>query len=414
MSLRKKTLIIIVSVFLVLIATLIISSRFVVLKGFINLETEHIQLNVEQVWDKVSNDISRLASVAGDWAPWDDSYEFMNNQNKTYIENNLNVDTLNNLEINFMLFVNQSGQLIFAKAFDLTEGREATLPMGLWDHVISKRTLFELPSVKEGKSGILMLGDTPVLVASRAIVKSNFQGPNRGTLVIGKYLDASEIKKISEATHLSLSVHPFNRVQMPPDLKEALSLMSDKKPIAVIPQNKNFISGYMVRRDIERKPAFILKIDANRKIYNQGLNTLLYFNLSAVVIGFIFIISTMLLMEKSVLAPLFVLIENVGKIGKNGGLSQRIAVSSKNELGKLEFSINRMLDRIQAAHDKIQTLEGLIPICSYCKKIRDDAGFWQKVDRYIQDRTHAQFSHGICPECAKEHFPEFDINGEDE
>jgi hypothetical protein len=119
-------------------------------------------------------------------------------------------------------------------------------------------------------------------------------------------------------------------------------------------------------------------------------------------------------MEKSVLAPLFVLIENVGKIGKNGGLSQRIAVSSKNELGKLEFSINRMLDRIQAAHDKIQTLEGLIPICSYCKKIRDDAGFWQKVDRYIQDRTHAQFSHGICPECAKEHFPEFDINGEDE
>jgi HAMP domain-containing protein len=324
------------------------------------------------------------------------------------------VDALYNLKIDFLLFVDQSGQLIFEKAVDLTEGREATLPMGLWDSVISKRTLFEHPGAQKGKSGILMLGDVPVLVASRAILQSNFQGPDRGTLVIGKYLDASEIKKISEAAHLSLSVHPFNRVQMPPDLKEALSLMSDKKPIAVIPQNKNFISGYMVRRDIERKPAFILKIDANRKIYNQGLNTLLYFNLSAVVIGFIFIISTMLLMEKSVLAPLFVLIENVGKIGKNGGLSQRIDVSSKNELGKLEFSINRMLDRIQAAHDKIQTLEGLIPICSYCKKIRDDAGFWQKVDRYIQDRTHAQFSHGICPECAKEHFSEFDINGEDE
>jgi hypothetical protein len=84
-------------------------------------------------------------------------------------------------------------------------------------------------------------------------------------------------------------------------------------------------------------------------------------------------------------------------------------VSGKGELGKLETSINGMLDRIQTAHNEIKTLEGLIPICSYCKNIRDDEGFWQKVDHFIHHRTHARFSHGICPECAKQHFPEYDL-----
>ncbi|MCF8090383.1 MAG: hypothetical protein K9K63_15410 [Desulfotignum sp.] len=56
-----------------------------------------------------------------------------------------------------------------------------------------------------------------------------------------------------------------------------------------------------------------------------------------------------------------------------------------------------------------RTLEGLIPICSYCKNIRNDEGFWQKVDEFMHHHTHAQFSHSICPDCAKQHFPECDL-----
>jgi len=48
---------------------------------------------------------------------------------------------------------------------------------------------------------------------------------------------------------------------------------------------------------------------------------------------------------------------------------------------------------------EIRTLQGLVPICAYCKKIRDDSGFWNQMERFIQDHSHAQFSHGICPQC---------------
>ena len=48
-----------------------------------------------------------------------------------------------------------------------------------------------------------------------------------------------------------------------------------------------------------------------------------------------------------------------------------------------------------------------MPVCSFCKKIRDDKGFWNQVEAYVADHTGAESSHGICPDCAKEHYPEY-------
>jgi hypothetical protein len=55
--------------------------------------------------------------------------------------------------------------------------------------------------------------------------------------------------------------------------------------------------------------------------------------------------------------------------------------------------------------EEVKVLRGLLPICSYCKKIRDDRGYWQQVEWYIAARSEADFSHGICPECGPKHFP---------
>lgn len=412
MGLRTKTFVIIVIIFFSLMLALVLTSRLVILKGFGRIETEYTEQGVGRVMSELSNILSRLDSVAGDWAQWDDTYEFIQNHNRNYIEKNLAVEAFSTLRINSMLFVDLSGQLTFAKAIDLIEVREATLPSDFWDKFISKSTLIDFSGDRRGKTGILMVENTPFLVAARDIVKSDLQGPVKGILIVGKYLDSSEIKKISKDTHLSLTIHPFSRAQIPSDFIEALSLMSDKNPIAVLPLSKSTISGYKIQRDVDNKAAFMLKIDMDRKIYNQGLNTLLYFSLFTLAIGFIFIIATMLLLEKSVLSPLIVLSKSVGVIGENGKLLQRLKVSNKGELGDLELAINMMLDRIQESYEKIKTLEGLIPICSFCKKIRDDKGYWNQVEAYIQKHSGAKFSHGICHECAEEHYPELNLYDE--
>jgi hypothetical protein len=62
---------------------------------------------------------------------------------------------------------------------------------------------------------------------------------------------------------------------------------------------------------------------------------------------------------------------------------------------------------LQEALAKIKTLSGILPICASCKKIRDDRGYWNQVEAYVRDHSEAEFSHGICPDCAKELYPEY-------
>jgi AmiR/NasT family two-component response regulator len=76
------------------------------------------------------------------------------------------------------------------------------------------------------------------------------------------------------------------------------------------------------------------------------------------------------------------------------------------------MELRRLNAELQDTLAKIKTLSGLLPLCSSCKKIRDDDGYWHQVEVYIRDHSEAEFSHGLCPECAKKLYPE--IFGDDE
>ena len=64
-------------------------------------------------------------------------------------------------------------------------------------------------------------------------------------------------------------------------------------------------------------------------------------------------------------------------------------------------------DRLEKAQQEIKTLRGIIPICTSCKKVRDDEGYWQQVETYISGHSQALFSHGVCPDCMEELYPEY-------
>ena len=80
------------------------------------------------------------------------------------------------------------------------------------------------------------------------------------------------------------------------------------------------------------------------------------------------------------------------------------------ELKKAESEKNAVIEKLEKALAEIRTLQGFIPICANCKNIRDDTGYWQQIEQYIQDRSDAQFSHSLCPKCAKELYPDIDIS----
>jgi hypothetical protein len=73
----------------------------------------------------------------------------------------------------------------------------------------------------------------------------------------------------------------------------------------------------------------------------------------------------------------------------------------------LAFLIDRVAAETRALTQELRVLRGLLPICGFCKKIRNEDNTWEKMEWYITRHSEAQFSHGVCPECAREHYREF-------
>ena len=76
----------------------------------------------------------------------------------------------------------------------------------------------------------------------------------------------------------------------------------------------------------------------------------------------------------------------------------------KQQVAERTAELKKTNQELEKALAEIQTLQGIIPICSICKKIRDDRGFWQQVESYISKHSQASFSHGICPKCEKNYY----------
>lgn len=78
-------------------------------------------------------------------------------------------------------------------------------------------------------------------------------------------------------------------------------------------------------------------------------------------------------------------------------LRARVGVAVR--VAQLQRNLEDRVRQLEEALTKVRRLQGLLPICSYCKKIRDDRNYWQQVEGYISEHSEAQFSHGICPDC---------------
>jgi CheY-like chemotaxis protein len=87
----------------------------------------------------------------------------------------------------------------------------------------------------------------------------------------------------------------------------------------------------------------------------------------------------------------------IGKPFDHDELRARLIVATR--VGQLRRKLADRVRELEAAISRVKQLHGLLPICSYCKKIRDDKNYWQQVEQYVSSHAEVEFSHGVCPQC---------------
>jgi HD-GYP domain-containing protein (c-di-GMP phosphodiesterase class II)/HAMP domain-containing protein len=255
--------------------------------------------------------------------------------------------------VNLMLFIHSSGRIVFGKAFDLQNGEEIPVPQSLQERLFDNDLLVRHPNTESSVTGIILLPEGPMLISSRPILPSEVEGPIRGSLVMGRYLNSTEVKRLAETTNLSLTVRRFDDQEMPLDFREVRSSL-EGAPILVRPLSEESIAGYALLKDIYGEPALVLRVDMPRDIFKQGQASMRYFLLSLLAVGLVFGVVTLLPLEKYVLSRLARLGKNVSSIGASGDLSARVNMTGGDELSSLADEINGMLEALEQSGEALQ------------------------------------------------------------
>ena len=358
MDLRRKLLII---VGVTLVGTLIAFyavTHGVVLGAFVSLEERNTQQNMNRFSNLLAEDLSSLDAIVRAWGPRDDTYTFLRDRNPQYIEKNFGPETFSRGRINFIVFLNTSGGIFYARAFDLATGQEGSLPRNIADMVAGNDILWNFTLNNESRSGFLLLPEGPVMVASAPVTTKDYDSARKGFLIVGRFLDEGEIRRIAELTNQEVTIYRQSGPKIPVDVKAAQAELDRNRSILIKPDSASTIAGYSHIMDLYGNAILIIKTRLPREIYSQGEATLGFFTVLYVALVVIFAIVFLYLLDRSLLSPISRLSSDVKKIGVTRDLSARLKVGKEgDEVTNLQENINMTLAALEKAQVRLQKSE---------------------------------------------------------
>lgn len=354
MTLRKKTLLVLGVAMVCLILILYGSSRLIILDRYLKLEEQTTRLNVDRAVSALDSELSKLTDFNSDYANWDDTYAFIENGNEQYILSNFSDQAFIQNKLSLLIIIDQPGQIIYAKFFDLDPTKEQEVPLPNYiAKYLSKDGFLELHNnLGDSIGGILMLPNGPMLVAANPILTSDRKGPARGMMIMGRYLNEALINTLSDTIHMPLDVYRYSDLQKSAVLQHVKQDISKETPVLAHPASSKVVHGYALINDIFGAPGLILKTSTDRDIYQQGIGSIKYFLLSLLAFSFVFVVLTMMLLDKTLLARLDQLSNNVEGIGSNH--TARVIEAGNDELSGLAKAINGMLEVLEQSREELQ------------------------------------------------------------
>ncbi|NPV90040.1 MAG: response regulator [Firmicutes bacterium] len=358
MPLSRKTLLMFLITAVCLSVVLFLSSRAIMLNSYRRLEAESVKVDVQRAMNLLADDLKKLNATTSDWAFWDEAYEFVQWRAPGFADKNLVYKVLAEINVDMMIYVDNSGRIVAGRAFDPRTHREVPVSDTLKYMIYAGSPLINHPSKDSAHSGLLVLPEGPVLISSRPVLNSQGEGPIGGTAITGRYLDETEIESITERADMSLRLELYDgRDTLPADYQNALLHLSRETPIHVQPLNEQEVAGYTLLTDLFNRPAFIFRVEEPRTVYQQGKASLYYLMLAILGASLVFCVTSLLLLQRVVLRRLSQLSGSVTDIATRGAFSGRVPVSGSDELAQLAQRINQMLEALQVSQCRIKESE---------------------------------------------------------
>lgn len=255
-----------ISVSLVILPLVIISINQVVRNG----EKKFTEFEVLRAENLIQNEIDRTSRTLGDWSNWNDTYQFAMDANQDFVENNLFSDTFINLDINSIIVLDKSHQIIYAQYFDNVTRSIIESPIDFPSLLATYPELSDM-NAPDGYKGLATLQDQVMIIASNPILTSVNEGPAQGNIIFIKMLNEHRLNGLSAITLRKLEIYSIETLPKDSPSIPKSSILNNN--VYVFPKNINAITGFKYLSDLKQKPIIILQVENPRDLYLQGRST---------------------------------------------------------------------------------------------------------------------------------------------
>jgi PAS domain S-box-containing protein len=356
-SLRLKTILIVGTVVLALISGQHSLSYYLLIKHFAQIEREDMTREVDRLREIFSNELVGLDRSCQVYSNWDETYDFMTDSNRKYLEENIITQTFTNLKVNSILFVTPSRQVWFARSID--ESNTTLLPVeeDLCSRIVAQLDRLDPNQFIHG-NGVLMTSGGPVLLAANSVLTSNGEGPSRGTLIMVRNLNESYLQYISKMAHQNIKMIPLESPEIPKEVQTSLLISNNRANTYLLPLSSDSTAGYSAIANILGQPQLILTTVMSRDINSTGMRIVRFFNLSILAISLVIGALVLWLLEKFILRRLNGLNYDVNRVALASDFGARISVEGGDEISNLASNINNMLGSLEQTDLESRAKEG--------------------------------------------------------
>lgn len=329
MTLQRKVVYVILATALALLIAEVTASTVSLQQNFARLEKKSVIENLRRVANAIDRQFQMLDASAADWAMWDATYAFVEDRNEAYIKTNLTDQTFDYLSLNLIAIVDTTGDVVIAAAYDLNEQVKTPVSVDLYEH-LSDKAVIGHTRVDSKLRCLLPLPEAPIMLVSRPITTSLGEGPIRGTLVVGRYLDDRLLRSLGETTLLHVSAYSASSPSVPDEVIAAMPSLV-KSGTLVNPVSADSIVGYSLAEDVGSGSRIVLKIEMPRPIHAQA-TTMLTGNFVGLTVGWlVFLLVILIFLRRKVLSRLRSLSRAVVAVGESGN-PVRVPADGTDEL----------------------------------------------------------------------------------
>ena len=350
-NLKTKIILIVFILILIFIFGSVLLIYFSIKADYDSLEKEELKQRLTMASNLIGADAKNLETIVRDYAVWDDTYDFVANNNPEYLNNNFTNYSLNSLKISLVLINNKSGEAIYQNYLNYNTSTQYLFLDRLKTDFLTAQKRFKDSNEEYSINGLVDSPDGLMMVGVNTIRDSLNSKPVNGSLIFGRVLDKIQVEKYSRHINLPLKLIAYNPSNLEKGLSEVKNGLITQNVVYIKKNNQFYIYGLLY--DINGKPITIIEIQSNLNFAAKNFRSIArllvgLFLVSLLFGGFLVIVLYFIFIKR---------IDNLNKKLKSINLKKDELIDSRmmfrDEMGDLAGNINKIINYFKVKQSEL-------------------------------------------------------------